>query len=101
MWGTKMADLKLERLPNVLGRNGRSRSELYRKISEGTHTPPVRVGSRCAAWPSHEIDALIAADIAGATDEQRRQLVERLLANRSALMPSMATGHSLDAARVA
>jgi len=82
-------NLVLDRLSAVLARRGTSRSQHYRTITEGTFTPPVRVGVRCAAWPRHEIDALVAAEIAGATREQLRQLVRQLMAQRSSFMPSL------------
>jgi prophage regulatory protein len=69
-----------------------SKSAFYRDIQKGLFTPPVRVGARTTAWPRHEVDALIAARIAGATPEQLRALVRQLVAQRAALMPSMGTG---------
>ena len=81
-------NLTLVRLPALLARCGTSRSAVYRAISDGLFVPPVRVGG-CAAWPSHEIDSLIAAKIAGATTELLRQLVSQLVAQRGSLMPSV------------
>ncbi len=69
-----------------------SKSAFYRDIQEGLFTPPVRVGARTTAWPRHEVDALIAARIAGATHEQLRVLVRQLIAQRAALMPPCCGG---------
>lgn len=82
------SDLTLIRLPKLLARRGTSRSAHYRDIAEGIFAPPVRIGARLAAWPRHEVDALIAAEIAGASADQLRKLVRHLVAQRSSLMPS-------------
>jgi len=45
-------------------------------------TPPVKLGERCAAWPSHEISKINAARIAGKSDEEIRELVAELKRQR-------------------
>jgi prophage regulatory protein len=67
---------------DVLARNGISRSTLYRRIVEGVHPPPVRLGARARRYPEREVDAVIAARIAGQSDEELRQLVNRLREER-------------------
>jgi hypothetical protein len=42
----------------------------------------VRVGKRAVAWPSHEVDQIIAGQIAGLSDEQIRVLVKRIVEAR-------------------
>jgi prophage regulatory protein len=79
--------LSFSRKPAVLKRRGDSSSNLYRAIAAGLWTPPVNLGSRYSAWPDHETDALIAAQMAGATDEELRTLVRTLIAQRKQLMP--------------
>ena len=73
---------KLIRLNDVLGNRGRSRSAHYLDIQQGVFTKPVKVGKRAVAWPAEEVAALISAQIAGATDEEIRQLVVDLEAAR-------------------
>ncbi|MBK1633974.1 AlpA family transcriptional regulator [Thiohalocapsa halophila] len=63
------------RLPAVLERTGYSRSRLYARISDGLFPRPVSLGPRVAAWPEHEVDAVIAAHIRAVTDTELVQLV--------------------------
>ena len=62
--------------------NGLARSTLYERISDGLWTRPVKLGARASAWPSHEVTALNAARIAGKPDDEIRELVKRLEADR-------------------
>lgn len=54
----------LERLPRVRARTGLSRSEIYRRIAQGTFPKPIKLGMRASAWAEHEVTAWIAARIA-------------------------------------
>ena len=74
--------MKLIRLPNVLERIGKSRSGTYADIASGLLTTPVRIGLRAVAFPEHEIDAVVAARIAGRSQDEIRELVSRLHAQR-------------------
>jgi prophage regulatory protein len=47
----------LERLPAVLARTGKSRSQLYADIKAGLFPHPLKIGGRAVAWLSSEIDA--------------------------------------------
>jgi prophage regulatory protein len=79
-------EFRLDRIAYVLGRRGCQKSKHYADVQRGMFTPPVRVG-RASTWPRHEVDALIAAQIAGANDAQLRALVKQFLARRAELMP--------------
>ncbi|MGB6452669.1 MAG: hypothetical protein WBE92_18110 [Steroidobacteraceae bacterium] len=81
-----MIEIVLDRLPGVLARRGDGRSSLYSDIAEGLWTPPIRMG-RASTWPAHETQAILAAHVAGATDDEIRQLVRDLLTRRKSLMP--------------
>ena len=81
-----MPDLKFERLPVLLSYRSDGRSSLYADIKKGTWTPPVRMG-RASAWPAHETQALLAARLAGASDDELRALVRQLLEQRAAGHP--------------
>lgn len=81
---------RLDRLPTVLEQRGDGRSSLYLDIQRGTWTPPVRLG-RASAWPRHEVQALVRARIAGATPEQLRVLVSKFVAQRAAMLPTVAS----------
>jgi len=67
----------------------RSNASVYTLIRAGKWTKPVRISERCSGWPAHEVDALCKAKIAGATELQIRQLVDRLHAERAELLPTI------------
>jgi prophage regulatory protein len=79
-------EFRLDRIDYVLARRGCEKSKHYTDVQHGVFTPPVHVG-RASTWPRHEVDALIRAQIAGASDAQLRALVKHLVAQRSELMP--------------
>lgn len=72
----------LLRHTDAMSRLGMPRSSFYRAVEIGLVPRPVRAGGRSVRWPSLEIDALIAARIAGATDDEIRALVARLESGR-------------------
>jgi prophage regulatory protein len=74
---------KIFRIPDVTTATGESRATLYSKISACLWTKPVRLGPRSIGWPESEVCALIAARIAGKTDDEIRALVARLEADRA------------------
>lgn len=75
-------DQAILRLPAVQAKAGLSRSTIYLRISEGLWPKPVKLGARSIGWPANEINTLINARIAAQTDDQIRQLVQTLEANR-------------------
>lgn len=70
------------RLPAVRQKYPRSRSSIYNDIDLGTFPPPIALGSNCVAWPENEVDAVIAARVAGKSDDEVRRLVKMLVAER-------------------
>ena len=64
----------------------RSTASIYNNIRDGLWTKPVSIGQRSVGWPSDEVEAINKARIAGANDDQLRQLVMQLHAKRSALL---------------
>lgn len=76
--------LSILRLPAVKARSGRSRSATYNDIAQGLLTRPVSIGARAVGWPEHEIDAIVAARIAGKSDDEIRDLVSKLESARKA-----------------
>ena len=76
-------DVGMLRMPALRRQYPRSRSTIYGDIRAGRFTPPVALGPRCSAWPAREVDQILAARAAGASDRQIRQLVTRLVAERS------------------
>ncbi len=58
------------RHPEVQRQTGRSRSSLYNDMDAGLFPRPFRLGARSVGWPSHEVDTIIIARIAGKTDAE-------------------------------
>jgi prophage regulatory protein len=82
------------RLPTVLERTGYSRSRLYARISDGLFPRPILLGPRVAAWPEHEVDAVIAAHIREVTDAELARLVAEIHAQRATFGLSAGTSAS-------
>lgn len=78
---------RILRLKEVLNRTGDTRSPHYDKVAKGLFTRPIKIGERAAGHPEHEVDALIAARVAGASPAQIKQLVAKLHEQRMAGMP--------------
>ena len=75
------------RMPAVKAETGhRSHASIYNAIKAGTFTKPVPIGERSVGWPSHEVQALINARIAGQSEAQIKALVNRLHAKRIELV---------------
>ncbi len=64
----------------------RSTASIYNNIKAGLWTKPVRIGQRSVGWPSDEVIAVNKARVAGATDEQLRELINRLHEKRQGLL---------------
>ncbi len=62
----------------------RSNTSIYNRIRDGLWTKPVAIGQRAKAWPDYEVKAIVRARIAGQTDEEVRELVNRLHEKRTA-----------------
>lgn len=74
------------RMPAVKFETGhRSHASIYTAIKAGLFTKPVPIGQRSVGWPSHEVQAIIAARIAGKSEIEIRALVKRLEAQRATL----------------
>ncbi|UHD15024.1 helix-turn-helix transcriptional regulator [Thiocapsa bogorovii] len=54
----------------MLERTGYSRSRVYARIAAGLFPRPIALGARAAAWPEHDIEAILAALIRAATDDE-------------------------------
>lgn len=72
----------LIRNPGLLLRLSVSNSTAYRWIADGLLPQPIRLGRNSVAWLVAEIDAVIAARTAGASDAEVRELVASLHAAR-------------------
>jgi prophage regulatory protein len=72
----------LLRFPAVLSATGLKSSAQYEAIALGLFPRGVHIGPRAVGWPSDEIDAINKARIAGWSDEQIKELVKYLHAER-------------------
>ncbi len=60
------APICLLRLPGVIARVGLRRTAIYAAIQAGTFPAPIKLGARCVAWPSDQIENWIRERIADA-----------------------------------
>lgn len=60
----------------------RSHASIYNAIHAGLFTKPVLIGRRAVGWPSEEVLAINAMRIAGKSDSEIRELVNRLHVSR-------------------
>jgi prophage regulatory protein len=78
-----MNDISILRQPAARERLGDSRSGFYNKVKSGLCTPAVKLGLRACGWPDNEIDAINRARIAGKSEDEIRELVKQLIAQRT------------------
>ena len=72
----------LMRLPKVEDKTGYKKSMVYDLADKGLFPEPIKIGERAVAWIESEIDAIVAARIAGKSDDEIREIVKTLLAKR-------------------
>ncbi len=75
-----MLILRLPEIKRVLGH--RADASVYNAIRAGLFTTGVAIGQRAKGWPDYEAQAIVAARIAGKSDDQIRELVKALHAKR-------------------
>ena len=79
--------MSILRMPAVKAETGhRSHASIYTAIKAGLFTKPVPIGERSVGWPDYEVSAINRARIAGQTDDQIKELVNRLHAKRIELV---------------
>jgi len=83
-----LTDFELLRIDRVLEARDVSRPKLYKDIALGLWTVPLKSG-RSSFWPMREVLELQRARIAGCSDEQIKQLVKQLHAERATFMPNI------------
>ena len=75
--------MSILRMSEVKAATGhRSHASIYTAIKAGLFTSGVAIGQRSRGWPSNEVRAINAARIAGKTEAEIRELVQRLHAQR-------------------
>ncbi|MGE6462285.1 helix-turn-helix transcriptional regulator [Pseudoalteromonas tetraodonis] len=80
---SKYAYPKIIRRPQVLKNTGWSKSTLYNRLKDGLFPPAISLGARACGWVESECDKLIQAMIAGYSEQQLKDLVQDIVANRS------------------
>ena len=68
---TPAAPLCLLRLPKVKERTGLGRTSIYDGVAAGTFPAPIKLGRRCVAWNSAQVDGWIRDRIAESRDGVR------------------------------
>ena len=77
--------MSILRMQSVKAETGnRSHASIYSAVHAGLFTVPVQIGQRSVGWPDHEVAAINQARIAGKSDAQIRELVNKLHAARMA-----------------
>lgn len=75
--------MKILNQQDTLDRSNDTRSQLYRNMARGVFTRGVKSsGLRAVGWPEHEVDAIVTARVGGATEDELRDLVDHLHAQR-------------------
>lgn len=70
----------------------RSRTSLHTAKNEGLFPPGIRAFGRAVAWPSDEVQRIIKARTAGLNDDQLRELVKTIVAERAELAKTLLKG---------
>lgn len=79
--------MSILRMPAVKAETGhKSHASIYTAIKIGLFTKPVPIGERSVGWPDYEVKAINSARIAGQTEAQIKELVNRLHAKRMDLV---------------
>ena len=74
---------RLRKLPAVEEQFQSAKTTIYKQVKNGTLPPPIHLGEKSSAWIAAELDAVLAARIAGRSDAEIRALVIALVAARS------------------
>jgi prophage regulatory protein len=73
--------IKVSAVQEILGLGGRQ--SVYDQVAQRTLCAPVKVGRRASAWILSELEAIVAARVAGEPDDQIQALVLELEQRRS------------------
>lgn len=76
VWGI----LRLEAVKTLTGT--RSHTSIYASVKEGLFPDSIPLSARAVGWPADEVQAVVAARVAGVDDAELRALVQQLHAAR-------------------
>ena len=74
--------IQFNRRPEVLSRLGISNTTLHKKINDQLLPPPINLGSRSVGWLEHELNQVLAAMVAGKSQDHIKALVGHLVDQR-------------------
>lgn len=82
--------MRLLRMQDVLDETGyKSHTSINSLKHQGLFTNPVPIGLRSVGWPDYEVNAINVARAAGKTEEQIRELVNRLHVQRQEMAEAL------------
>lgn len=84
-----MIEVTFERAPTVVARTGSKRSSFFSRKARGLWTSGISLGPNSTAWPKHENDAILAAMLAGQSEDEIRALVQSLEEMRPEILASL------------
>jgi prophage regulatory protein len=76
-------NISVLRLPDVVKHTAQKPSTVYLRIKRGLFPPPVKLSERASVWPESECSSWVSAKIRGASDDEIRELVKTLVAQRT------------------
>lgn len=76
----------------AIARSALKRTAFYAQIQRGTLPAPFSLGERATGFIAEEIDAVLAARAAGASDAEVRELVEAMQQQRKARAAELVQG---------
>lgn len=79
---SKHVHYRIQRRPEVLSRFGFGNTCLHHRIKQGLMPPPIHLTARTVGWLEHELDAVLAAIVAGKSDEHIKSLIIELVDQR-------------------
>lgn len=74
--------MQIWRFKVISAKTARCRGSLYADIRAGLLPKPVAIGPRAVGIPAHEVEAVMAARVAGRSEDDIRVLVQQLVAAR-------------------
>jgi len=77
-----MVPIAVLRLADTCAVSGLAGPTLYEAVRKGLMVPPIKVTAKSSAWPASEVNAVLAARIAGKSDAEIRALVAQLISAR-------------------
>lgn len=77
--------IKIIRLPEVLNSYPVSKSTFYLKLQDGFLPPSISLGEKAVGYIEHEYQAVLAAMVAGDSEDEIKALVKSLVNERQKL----------------